>query len=176
VSDDVPVTLQDMLVELQQLIEGFDDIPDPAVKRGVFRVLDLLDLLHREGLTRVAGGLTATGFFDKALDDPVVAHLFGIYGLLPGIDPQAAVEEALVELAPYFESHGGSVRLLGIEGGVVDVAMEGACDGCPSSEITLFQAIDDAVRLRWPALVRIRVLEPPPSGGASWQPVSIQPR
>jgi Fe-S cluster biogenesis protein NfuA len=59
---------------------------------------------------------------------------------------------------------------------VVDVAMEGACDGCPSSEITLFQAIDDAVRLRWPALVRIRVVEPPPSGGGSWQPVSIQPR
>lgn len=172
-SDETPATLQDVLAELQQLVDEFERVPDPALRRAVFRALDLIDVLHREGLQRVVAGLASAGFLDKALDDPVVAHLFGIYGLLPEVDPVAAVEDALAELSPYFESHGGAVRLVGIDGGVVDLAMEGACDGCPSSQVTLSQAIEAAVRTRWPALVRIRVVDEGEGLGAGWQPVSI---
>ncbi len=175
-TEETPATLQDVLAELQQLVDGFDRITDPSVRRSVFRALDLIDLLHRQGLERVVGGLASTGFLDKALDDPVVAHLFGIYGLLPEVDPVEAVESALGELTPYFESHGGAVRLVRVEGGVVDVSMEGACDGCPSSQVTLTQAIEEAVRLRWPALVRIRVVNGGDGQDPNWQPVSIGPR
>lgn len=159
IEGDNPATLQDVLGELQALIDVLSEVPDPAVRRSIFRALDLIDVLHREGLERIVGGIASTGFLEKALDDPVVANLLGIYGLIPEPDPTDAVTEALGELAPYFESHGGHVRLVSVQGGVVDLAMEGACGGCPSAEVTLTQAIEEAIRERWPGLVAIRVAD-----------------
>jgi Fe-S cluster biogenesis protein NfuA len=178
--DDNPATLQDVLGELQSLIDELSEVNDPEVRRSIFRALDLIDVLHREGLERIVGGIASTGFLEKALDDPVVANLLGIYGLIPEPDPTEAVTEALVELAPYFESHGGNVRLVSVQGGVVDLAMEGACGGCPSAEITLTQAIEEAIRERWPGLVALRVADGhAPHGGSSqddssqWQTIQI---
>lgn len=178
--DDTPATLQDVLGELQALIDELSLVPDPAVKRAVFRALDLIDVLHREGLERMVGGIASTGFMDKALDDPVVANLLGIYGLIPEPDPTEAVAQALEELAPYFESHGGHVRLVSVQGGVVDLAMEGACGGCPSAEVTLTQGIEEAIRERWPGLVAIRVAGghgsndgAGPEDSPTWQPIQI---
>jgi nitrite reductase/ring-hydroxylating ferredoxin subunit len=58
------------------------------------------------------------------------------------------------------------VELLGIEGGVVRVRMEGSCDGCPSSAMTLKLAIEEAVLKAAPDLEGVEAEgipeEPPP--------------
>ena len=54
------------------------------------------------------------------------------------------------------ESHGGNVQFLGIDGGVARVRLEGSCDGCPSSTMTLKLAIEEAIQKAAPGTRRRR--------------------
>ncbi len=172
-SDADQTTLEEVVARLQGLVDEVERYSDPIIKRTVFELLDWLDTLHREGLERLAAGLRGAGFFDKALDDPVVAHLFAVYGLLDGDDPAPLVEEALEEVRPYLHSHGGEMQLDSVAAGVVRVKLFGACQGCPSAVVTLTQSLEQAVRERWPGLVRIEVSEERPQRRAI--PLTIQP-
>ncbi len=54
---------------------------------------------------------------------------------------------------------------MGVEGGVARLRMQGSCDGCPSSAVTLKLAIEEAVQKAAPDLEGIEaegVAEPPP--------------
>ncbi len=167
-------TLEEMVARLQGLVGEVEDYPDPIIRRTVFDLLDWLDTLHREGLARLAAGLRGAGLFDEAIDDPVVAHLFAVYGLVDGDDPRPLIEEALEEVRPYLHSHGGEMQLDAVEGGIVRVKLFGACQGCPSAVVTLTQSLEHAVRDRWPGLVRIEVSEDRPARRPL--PLTIQPR
>jgi Fe-S cluster biogenesis protein NfuA/nitrite reductase/ring-hydroxylating ferredoxin subunit len=79
---------------------------------------------------------------------------------------ETRVVKALEEVRPYLQSHGGNVELLGIAGGVARVRMQGSCDGCPSSAVTLELAIEEAVQKAAPDLEGIEaegVTEPQPA-------------
>ena len=55
--------------------------------------------------------------------------------------------------------------MLGVEGGVARLRMEGSCNGCPSSAVTLKLAIEEAIQKAAPDLEGIEaegVEEPPP--------------
>jgi nitrite reductase/ring-hydroxylating ferredoxin subunit len=57
------------------------------------------------------------------------------------------------------------VQFLGIEGNLARVRLEGSCDGCPSSTMTLKLAIEEAVQKAAPELEGVEaegVAEPPP--------------
>lgn len=164
-SEDAPNTLQDLLSEIQSLVDGFDQIVDPEVRRNAFRLLDLVDVLHRQGLERLVGGLASVGMLDKALDDPIVAHLLTIYGLVAEEEADILVQRGLDEIRGYVQSHGGDVTLDRIDGGTVYLHLLGACVGCPSSEVTIGQAIEEALRRHWPGLVRVDAGVAGKSGG-----------
>jgi Fe-S cluster biogenesis protein NfuA/nitrite reductase/ring-hydroxylating ferredoxin subunit len=69
---------------------------------------------------------------------------------------------------PYMESHGGNVDLLGIEGGVARLALQGSCDGCAASRSTLELAIKQALDEHAPDLAGLEVegvTEPQPLAG-----------
>ncbi len=59
---------------------------------------------------------------------------------------QARVLDALGEVRPYLESHGGNVELLEVDGSTVRLRMQGSCSGCPSSAMTLKLAIENAIQ------------------------------
>ena len=63
---------------------------------------------------------------------------------------------ALDEVRPYLASHGGDVELLGVEDGVVRLRLEGSCNGCPSSAMTLKLAIEEAIARAAPDVERDR--------------------
>lgn len=173
-ASDESISLDETVARIAALIDTVESYSDPTIKRTVFELLDWLDALHRDGLSRIAGGLASVGYFDKAMDDPLVAKLFSIYGLMEVEDPRALVDEALVEVRPYVHSHGGEIDVTGIDGGIVKVRLLGSCQGCPSSVVTLTQSFEKAVRSRWPALIRIEVED---DGDTSrWQTVSIKKR
>lgn len=174
--EEVEASLAEAIDRIRDLMNQIENYSDPSIRRTVFELLDWFDALHRDGLERLTAGLRSVDFFDKALDDPVVAHLFSIYGLADVEDPRPLVEEALVEVQPYVHSHGGEIALVGIDAGVVSVQMHGACDQCPSSVVTLTQSLDTAIRERWPGLVRIQVENPPAPENSAWQPLNLPTR
>jgi Fe-S cluster biogenesis protein NfuA len=113
--------------------------------------------LYGEGLRRIV----AAGMPPELAGDEVIGHLLLLHGLHP-VPVEARVGEALDEVGPYLASHGGGVELLGVREGVVRLALEGTCNGCPSSSVTLKLAIEEAILKHAPEVERVEAAAPEP--------------
>jgi Fe-S cluster biogenesis protein NfuA/nitrite reductase/ring-hydroxylating ferredoxin subunit len=114
-------------------------------------LLQLVDAIHRPALELLARG---------ERDHPLVRALLAMYDLAEP-EPEVAIEEALDEIRPYVESHGGAVELVEISDGVVRVRMSGACEGCAASAMTLRRGIETAIRERLPQIKGVIAEEGP---------------
>ena len=65
------------------------------------------------------------------------------------------VEAALNEIRPMLQRDGGDVELVSIEGGVVKVRLQGACAGCPMSQMTLRNGIERVLKERIPEITAV---------------------
>ena len=52
------------------------------------------------------------------------------------------VEQVLNKVRPSLMADGGNVELVDVEDGIVKVRLQGACAGCPMSQMTLKQGIE----------------------------------
>src|SRR5918999_3328709 len=161
--------LQERVARMETLLGEIEALDDPSAKAKAAEVVGVLLDLYGEGLARmmevVAQGEESERTFEAFAEDELVSHLLLLHGLHP-LDVETRVVRALEEVRPYLQSHGGNVELLGVEGGVVRVRMEGSCDGCPSSAMTLKLAIEEAVLKAAPDLEGIEaegVTEPKPA-------------
>src|SRR5918995_3985707 len=140
--------LQERVARMETLLEEIEALKDPNARSKAAEVVGVLLDLYGDGLARmmevVARGEERERNFEAFAQDELISHLLLLHGLHP-LDVETRVVGALEEVRPYLQSHGGNVELLGIEGGVVRVRMEGSCDGCPSSAMTLKLAIEEAV-------------------------------
>jgi Fe-S cluster biogenesis protein NfuA/nitrite reductase/ring-hydroxylating ferredoxin subunit len=129
-------------VEFDQVVAELETLVATLERDGDERallLLQLIDAVHRPGLELIAAG-------DH--DHPVARALLSMYDLVP-LDEQIEVEEALDEIRPYIESHGGGLELLSVDDGVVHVEMSGACNGCAGSAITLRRGVEEILRERY---------------------------
>jgi Fe-S cluster biogenesis protein NfuA len=117
--------------------------------------------LYGEALERLLAGA------DPA-EDELLSHLLLVHDLHP-VDVETRVQRALDEVRPYLGSHGGDVHLLGVEQGVARVRLDGTCNGCASSTVTLRNAIEEAIIRAAPDVERIEA-----EGVAEPQPVLVQ--
>ena len=67
--------------------------------------------------------------------------------------PDDSLEAAARQIA------GGSLVVRSVRDGVVEIAMEGACDDCPAAEITMHARFEHLLRRRCPWLVEVRRVE-----------------
>ena len=160
--------LQERVARIETLLGEIEALKDPYARQKAAEIVQVLLELYGEGLARmmevVAQGAEGERAFKAFAEDELVSHLLLLHGLHP-LDVETRVVRALEEVRPYLQSHGGNVELLGIEGGVARVRMEGSCDGCPSSAVTLKLAIEEAVLKAAPDLEGIEaegVTEAPP--------------
>jgi Fe-S cluster biogenesis protein NfuA/nitrite reductase/ring-hydroxylating ferredoxin subunit len=88
------------------------------------------------------------------------------------MDLRTRVEGALESVRPYMRSHGGGVELLGVAGDIVRIRLEGHCQGCPSSMVTLKLAVEKAIYEAAPDVADIEVAEPEGSKTTGPPPIS----
>jgi Fe-S cluster biogenesis protein NfuA/nitrite reductase/ring-hydroxylating ferredoxin subunit len=147
--------LQERVARMETLLEEIETLADPNARSKAAEVVGVLLELYGEGLARimavVAEGEERERTFEALAGDELVSHLLLLHGLHP-LDLETRVIGALEEVRPYLHSHGGNVELLGVEGGVVRLRLQGSCDGCPSSSMTLKLAIEEAVQKAAPDL------------------------
>jgi len=60
------------------------------------------------------------------------------------------VKAALDKVRPMLQADGGDVELVSIEDGVVNVRLQGACAGCPMSQMTLKNGIEKVLKQEVP--------------------------
>src|SRR5207248_3312366 len=93
----------------------------------------------------------------RLLDDPLVASLLVLHDLHP-IDVETRIQRALDKVRPYLGSHAGGVKFLGVDGaGRAQLRLEGTCNGCPSSTVTVKMTIERAIEEAAPEVLGVDV-------------------
>ena len=66
------------------------------------------------------------------------------------------VEKAIEEVRPHLKADGGDVELVEVDDdGVVKVKLQGACAGCPMSQMTLKMGIEKILKQTIPEVERV---------------------
>ena len=146
-----------LVADVERLLEEVESLPDPAAREKTTEVVQALLELYGAGLERIVEEIAARddGELAEALaGDELVAHLLLLHGLHP-VPLQGRLMQALGEVRPYLESHGGNVELLGVKGSAVHLRLEGSCSGCPSSAMTLKLAIENAIHKAAPEIEQV---------------------
>jgi Fe-S cluster biogenesis protein NfuA len=65
------------------------------------------------------------------------------------------VKEAIEKIRPMLQADGGDVELVDIQEGVVTVRLQGACAGCPMSQMTLKNGIEKILKKEIPEVVSV---------------------
>jgi Fe-S cluster biogenesis protein NfuA len=60
------------------------------------------------------------------------------------------VQKVIEKLRPMLQADGGDVELVEVDDGVVKVRLQGACAGCPMSQMTLKNGIERMVKQEIP--------------------------
>jgi Fe-S cluster biogenesis protein NfuA len=127
-----------MMEQIDALLDRVETFPPEQREVATELVQALLDM-YGEGLSRIVAACDGV-----PLEDELVAHLLLLHGLHP-VPVRERVLGALDEVRPYLVAHGGGVELLDVVDGVVHLRLEGACNGCPSSALTLTAAVEEAI-------------------------------
>jgi Fe-S cluster biogenesis protein NfuA len=153
--------------EARHLAERIDTLLDdvqqgatPALNERVEELVRSLVGLYGAGLERVlelVAGRDHPERLRTLADDELVGSLLVLHDLHPD-DVLTRVQGALDRVRPYLGSHAGGVTLVGVDpDGIVRLRLEGSCDGCPSSAMTVQNAIEDAILTAAPDVVAVEV-------------------
>jgi Fe-S cluster biogenesis protein NfuA/nitrite reductase/ring-hydroxylating ferredoxin subunit len=124
-------------------------------------LVGLLVGLYGDGLARIVAVLADSGepgaaILARLADDPQVEGLLLLHDLHP-LDVDARIQRALDRVRPYLGSHAGGVQYQGVTDGVARLLLEGSCNGCPSSTVTVQLAIQGAVEDAAPEVTQVVV-------------------
>jgi Fe-S cluster biogenesis protein NfuA/nitrite reductase/ring-hydroxylating ferredoxin subunit len=133
--------VRERLAHVESLLGSIED--DAAATEAVAAVVEL----YGEALARLLEGADPVA-------DELVSHLLVLHDLHP-VPVEERVLGALDEVRPYLRSHGGDVELLGVDGGVARLRLDGTCNGCPSSSSTMRLAIEEAVLRAAPEVTEV---------------------
>ncbi len=65
------------------------------------------------------------------------------------------IEKALDKIRPALQRDGGNVDFVDVVDGVVKVRLTGACGGCPMSQMTLKNGIEQILKKEVPGIVSV---------------------
>lgn len=159
-------------LEFEKLATRVDDAMralaglDPTSRAIAEEVKASVEAIHRAGLVTIVRRLKSDEATREALfelvDDPVVHLLLSIHEIVRP-DPVTVANRVLVEVRPQLQSHGGDVVLVRIEDGTAFVRLEGACNGCSMSSVTLRSLVESALTDGVPGVRAVEVLPNEPS-------------
>jgi Fe-S cluster biogenesis protein NfuA len=68
------------------------------------------------------------------------------------------IRQAIEKIRPILQRDGGDIELIGVEGRVVKVRLEGACKGCPMSQMTIKGVVERALKKEVPEIESVKVV------------------
>lgn len=68
------------------------------------------------------------------------------------------IEKALAKIRAGLQQDGGDIELVGIESGVVKVRLKGACSGCPMSQMTMTNFVEQELKKAVPGVKRVEAV------------------
>jgi Fe-S cluster biogenesis protein NfuA len=133
---------------VEKLATKLDKAGDPEIRAAALDLVQSVVELHGAGLQHLLESLGRTPegeqALQEALDDDLVSSMLLLHGLHPD-DMETRVLRGIEMVRPYLKSHGGDVELTSVRDGIVRLRLHGSCGSCPSSSLTLKNAVEDAL-------------------------------
>jgi Fe-S cluster biogenesis protein NfuA len=168
------------MTRVQQVGDQIEELLAALTARGqgplAEELVRLLVGLYGDGLAHIMEAVAEDGgpaLRDRLTGDPLVESLLLLHGLHP-LDVDARIQRALDRVRPYLGSHAGGVEYVGFADGVARLKLEGNCDGCPSSTVTVQLAIEGAVQDAAPEVTEVVVEGVTEAAPAAPGPVLLQ--
>jgi Fe-S cluster biogenesis protein NfuA len=143
---------------VEKLVTRLDSCKDAELRAVALELVQCVMELHGAALDRMLGSISQTSAGEAALDVALQDDLVSSVLLLHGLHPdtiETRVLRALGKVRPYLHSHGGDVELLSVADGVVRLKLIGSCGSCPSSSVTLKNAVEEALYEAAPDIEKI---------------------
>lgn len=155
----------DLASRVDDAVAALGDL-DPAARKVAEELQAAVEAVHKAGLVTIvrrlrADDATRAALFELA-DDPVVHLLLALHGIVRP-DPVTHANQVLESVRPQLHSHGGDVSLVRVEDGTAFVRLEGACNGCSMSSVTLRNLVEEALVAEVPAITAVEVVADQPS-------------
>jgi Fe-S cluster biogenesis protein NfuA/nitrite reductase/ring-hydroxylating ferredoxin subunit len=146
---------------IQQLLEQIEALPTPSTRELIHEFMEATLAFYGQGLARILQVASESGpqgekVYQQLVDDKVVRGLLLIHDLHPA-DLETRLREALNQVRPYLQSHGGNVELISLTSQAARLRLQGTCKSCASSAITLELAIRHAIEEACPDLAGFEV-------------------
>lgn len=140
-------------------------IPNAMLPARLLAIEGIVSVLLRDNtatIERVEGAPWSA--LDRAVDEALREHLLLCGGPVDGGRASTsggggelfeAIEQVIAEqIAPAIHRDGGDIELLGVNDGVVTVALNGACRSCPASSLTLKGGVERTLREAFPGQIQ----------------------
>ncbi len=157
--------LEDLAKRVDEAVSALADL-DPKARAVAEELKAALEAVHRAGLVTIVRRMreddAARAVLFELVDDPVVHLLLSLHEIIRP-DPVTHANRVLASVRPQLQSHGGDVTLVRVEDGTAYVRLEGACNGCSMSSVTLRNLVQDALVGGVPSIIAVEVLPNEPS-------------
>ncbi len=135
---------------------------DPAARKVAEELQAAIEAVHKAGLVTMIRRMREDEGARKVLfglvEDPVVHTLLSLHGILRP-DPMTQANQVLDGVRPQLHSHGGDVTLVRIEDDTAFVRLEGACNGCSMSSVTLRNLVEDSLVQGVSSIMKVEVVK-----------------
>jgi Fe-S cluster biogenesis protein NfuA len=143
---------------VEKLAARLESAGDPETRATALDLVQSVVELHGAALQRLVESLTRTPagqqVLSEALENDLVSSMLLLHNLHPD-DLETRVLRGMEKARPYLKSHGGDVELAAVRDGIVHLRLHGTCGSCPSSSVTLKNAVEDALFEVAPDIVEI---------------------
>lgn len=68
------------------------------------------------------------------------------------------VRKVIETIRPFLQRDGGDIELVAVEGNIVKVRLQGACCGCPMSQMTLKSVVEQQIKKEIPEIERVEAV------------------
>lgn len=155
------MTVEDLAKRVDDAVAAVEGL-DPAARTVAEELQAAIEAVHKAGLIAIVrrlrdGEATRTALFELA-EDPAVHLLLSLHGIIRP-DPVTHANQVLESVRPQLHSHGGDVSLVRVVDGTAFVRLEGACNGCSMSSVTLRNLVEDTLVQGVPAIIAVEVVK-----------------
>jgi len=68
------------------------------------------------------------------------------------------VISAIEKIRPVLQRDGGDIEFVSFDDGIVKVRLQGACSGCPMSQMTVKSVVEQAIKAEIPEVERVETV------------------
>lgn len=158
-------SFEDLAKRVDDAVAALDDL-DPSARTVAEELQSAVEAVHRAGLVTIVRRLreddATRAVLFELVDDPAVHLLLTLHGIIRP-DPVTHAGQVLESVRPQLHSHGGDVSLVRVENGTAFVRLEGACNGCSMSSVTLRNLVEEALVQGVPAITAVEVVKGEPT-------------